>query len=214
MGRQKMAPVMPDETEPDDPWDAVSTSHLLHRAQQLASDRFAFLVGEDGVTLRQFVVMTAIAAAPGVSQIDLVRATGVDRSTLADVVTRLERRGWIARKASETDARANAVALTEAGIATLGQARRHAKAADAAILDALPRTKRKAFLGVLVRLSEHADELARKAEREARRLAKKEARQRARVRRKAVDAKAKHTSAPAPAPRSEKRKTRRKADVR
>lgn len=214
MGRLKMAPVMPDKSEPDDPWDAVSTSHLLHRVQQLASDRFALLVGENGITLRQFVVMTAIAEAPGVSQIDLVRATGVDRSTLADVVTRLERRGWIARKASETDARANAVALTETGIATLAQARRHAKAADAAILDALPRTKRKAFLGILVRLSEHADALARKAEREAKRLAKKEAKQRARARRKDVVAKAKDSAASAPEPRPEKPKTRRKSGAR
>lgn len=209
-----MATGMPDKSEPDDPWDAVSTSHLLHRVQQLASDRFAFLVGENGVTLRQFVVMTAIAEAPGVSQIDLVRATGVDRSTLADVVTRLERRGWIARKASEADARANAVALTEAGIATLVQARQHAKAADAAILDPLPGTKRRAFLGILLRLSEHADKLARKAEREAKRLAKKEAKQRARARRRDGVAKAKDTPAPGPEPRPEKRKTRRKAGVR
>ena len=210
-----MAPVMPDKSESEDLWDAVSTSHLLHRAQQLASDRFAFLVGENGVTLRQFVVMTAIGEAPGVSQIDLVRATGVDRSTLADVVTRLEKRGWIARKASPADARANAVELTEAGIATLAQARQHAKAADAAILDALPRSKRKTLRGLLVRLSKHADKLAHKAERAAKQLAKREAKQRARDRRKQVVAKANDAAAQAPAKTPPgKRKTRRKADAR
>jgi MarR family len=74
-----------------------SASHLLHRAEQLASERFAHLVG-DTITLRQFAVLAAIAEAPGLSQSDLVRATGVDRSTLADMMNRMEKRGWVARR--------------------------------------------------------------------------------------------------------------------
>src|SRR5690349_12086611 len=99
-----MASVMPRRTKTDASLDAVSTSHLLHRAQQLASDRFAFLVGEDGedgLTLRQFVLMTAISDAPGATQTDLVRVTGIDRSTLTDLVQRLDRNGWVNRKDSE-----------------------------------------------------------------------------------------------------------------
>lgn len=172
-----MARLQSDETASDDLKHAVSTSHLLHRVQQLASDRFALLVGENGVTLRQFVVMTAIADAPGVSQADLVRVTGVDRSTLADMLTRLERKALVTRSASQTDARANVVRLTPAGSDMLIAARQHARAADAAILDALPRTKRRVFQALLERLSNYADKLARKAERDAKRDAKKAAKQ-------------------------------------
>ena len=186
-----MAKLMSDNAGPDDFKDAVSTSHLLHRVQQLASDRFAFLVGDNGVTLRQFVVMTAIAETPDVSQVDLVRRTGVDRSTLADMLTRLERRGWIARKTSDTDARANAVRLTDAGFETLTAARQHAKAADAAILDPLPNPNRKSFLNLLTKLSDHVEKEAKKQEREAKRLAKKEAKLKARERKKARAEKAK-----------------------
>ena len=50
---------MADVVDNDDFELAVSTSHLLHGAQQLASDRFAELVGENGVTLRQFAVLAA-----------------------------------------------------------------------------------------------------------------------------------------------------------
>ncbi|MGE0594723.1 MAG: MarR family winged helix-turn-helix transcriptional regulator [Hyphomonadaceae bacterium] len=173
---------MPGDQASEEAKLAVSTSHLLHRVQQLASDRFAALVGEDGVTLRQFVVMAAIADAPGVSQIDLVRTTGVDRSTLADIVTRLARNGLVDRAASEADARANAISLSEKGAATLAAVRQHARAADAAILDALPRLKRKAFVALLVRLSAHADEIEKKAERDAKRKAKREAKRKAQKR--------------------------------
>ncbi len=55
----------------------VSPSHLLHRVEQLANDRFAQLVG-DAVTLRQFTVLAAVAAAPNCSQRDLARRTGID----------------------------------------------------------------------------------------------------------------------------------------
>jgi DNA-binding MarR family transcriptional regulator len=179
MGKQ-----ITDPLESDDLRHAVSTSHLLHRAQQLASDRFAFLVGEDGLTLRQFVVMAAIAEQPGLNQAELARATGIDRSTLADMMPRLEKRAHITRRASEADARANIVRLTECGLAALAGARQHAKAADAAILDALPRTKRKTFIALLDRLAEHADKLARRAERDEKRRARRAAKENARRRRK------------------------------
>lgn len=154
---------------------ADSPSHLLHRAEQLAADRFTQLVG-DSVTLRQFAVLAAIAESPGLSQSDLVRATGVDRSTMADMMTRMEKRGWVTRAASTVDARAHAVRLAAAGVTILAAATHHARAADAAILDALPRTKRRAFLNTLNKLAKVSDEAAAKADREAKRQAKRDAR--------------------------------------
>lgn len=152
---------------------ANSASHLLHRAEQLAAERFAVLVAGD-VTLRQFAVLAAIAQAPGVSQAELVRHTGVDRSTIAGITARLQKAGLIARADSETDKRANAVTLTAAGKQMLQTATKHARAADAAILDALPRSKRKAFLNILVKLAAFADAAAAKAEKDAKRQAKRQ----------------------------------------
>lgn len=153
---------------------ALSTSHLLHRAQQLASDRFAFLVGENesAVTLRQFAVLAAIAEAPGLSQTELVRATGVDRSTLADMMNRMESRSWIVRTARDSDARAKAVRLADEGMRVLRAARQHAKAADAAILDALAKPRRKTFHATLMRLAELADQSAAAMEKSQRKSAK------------------------------------------
>lgn len=182
----------------------VSTSHLLHRAEQLAADRFAQLVG-DALTLRQFAVLATIADAPGLSQIDLVRSTGIDRSTLADMMNRLEKRGLITRSTSETDARARSVQLTADGAAIFQSSIQHARAADAAILDMLPRTKAKSLQGILTKLTKLADEAAAKAERTARRQAKREARKRQRdAKRKARDEKQ------ADEPKRDKRKERAK----
>lgn len=169
-----MARSMTDGPESEPFRLATSASHLLHRAEQLASDRFTHLVG-DTLTLRQFAVLAAIAERPGLSQTDLVRATGIDRSTLADTVSRMEKRGWISRTTAPLDARAHAVHLASSGAALLASATRHARAADAAILDLLPRTKRRTFLNILTKLAKLSDEAAAKAERDAKREAKRAA---------------------------------------
>lgn len=168
-----MARSIPELPESEPYRLAASASHLLHRAEQLAADRFTHLVG-DTVTLRQFAVLAAIAESPGLSQSDLVRATGVDRSTMADMMTRMERHGWISRTPSAVDARAHSVRLAAPGATMLAAATHHARAADAAILDALPRTKKRTFLNILAKLAKLADEVAERAERDARKQAKKE----------------------------------------
>lgn len=155
---------------------AQSPSHLLHRAEQLAADRFTQLVGGDGVTLRQFAVLAAIAENPGLSQSDLVRATGIDRSTLADIMNRMEKRGWVVRTASVQDARALSVRLAGSGSMVLAAATQYARAADAAILDSLPRTKRRPFLNTLTKLAKASQEAAAKLERDLKRDAKRAAR--------------------------------------
>lgn len=172
-----MARAMTDGPESESYRLANSASHLLHRAEQLAAERFSQLVGES-ITLRQFAVLAAIAETPGLSQSDLVRATGIDRSTLADMMPRMEKRGWVSRTTSTLDARAVSVTLAPAGAQILTGATHHARAADAAILDLLPRTKRKSFLNTLTKLAKLSDEAAAKAERTARREAKRQARQR------------------------------------
>lgn len=126
-----------------------SPSHLLHRALQRALDIYAKAGGPDTVTQRQFAVLAAVDAAEGVTQTALVRATGIDRSTLADLVSRLIDKGLLARERSAADARANAVRLTEAGRAALAQAALCARAADETILALLGSGKRDAFLKAL-----------------------------------------------------------------
>ena len=60
-------------------------------------------------------VLSTVAQHEGLSQTDLVRLTGIDRSTLADVVQRLLRRGIIQRERTMQDGRTYAVSLSRKG---------------------------------------------------------------------------------------------------
>jgi DNA-binding MarR family transcriptional regulator len=137
-----------------------SPSHLLHRALQLALDIYAEETGPDAVTQRQYAVLAAVAAHEGLTQTDLVRSTGIDRSTLADLVARMIGKSLLARQRSTADARANTVSLTEAGRAALEAAKPKVAAADARILKLLPTRKRDAFLGVLRDMGRVAEAMA------------------------------------------------------
>lgn len=126
-----------------------SPSHLLRRAQQYVTDIFARSGLSDNVTLRQTVLLGAVAETEGASQTELVRATGVDRSTLAEMVSRMERKGLLTRKKDRQDGRAKRVWLTEAGRARLDQALPAMRAVDDALVALLPRTRQQSFQSAL-----------------------------------------------------------------
>ena len=111
-----------------------SPSHLLHRALQRALDIYADAFGESGITQRQFALLAAADEREGATQADLVRITGIDRSTLADMARRLIGKGLLERERSNIDARANAVRLTDAGREVLTEARPKMAGADARLL--------------------------------------------------------------------------------
>ena len=142
-----------------------SPSHLLHRAVQLALDAYAEAVGPGGPTQRQFAVLAAVAAREGVAQSELVRLTGIDRSTLAELVARMIGKGLLVRQRSSVDARANAVSLTEDGRAALAATLPAADAADARLLEHLGKGKRDGFVAALRQLARAADKAALKEER-------------------------------------------------
>ena len=71
---------------------------------------------KDGdLTPRQLAVLVTVANNEGLSQTGLVDRTGIDRSTLADIVRRLQRKGLLQRRRTKEDARAYAVKLTDEG---------------------------------------------------------------------------------------------------
>jgi DNA-binding MarR family transcriptional regulator len=168
---------------------AESPSHLMHRVLQLALDIYSEEAGADGPTQRQFAVMEAVAAKSGLTQTDLVRATGIDRSTLADLVSRMTTKGLLDRERSAVDARAKAVRLSEAGTALLESARPKVEAADKRIMALLPKGKRDGFLELLADLANAADEAPDLAKAEAKALKKaaKEARRAEKLARKSAE---------------------------
>ena len=148
-----MAPKRETTTAPLD----RSPSHLLHRALQHALDIYAEAAGAGSPTQRQYAVLCAVAADEGLTQADLVRATGIDRSTLAELVARMIGRGLLDRERSSADGRANTVRLTDKGRAVLAEAAPRVAAADARILSLIPARSRETLLNLLLNLSRQAE---------------------------------------------------------
>ena len=126
-----------------------SAMHLLHRAGQCAADIFAAEARGSGLTPRQFAILMVVAEEEGLTQTDLVERTGIDRSTLADIVARLLGRGLIHRRRAKDDARAYAIKLSPQGARALREAQPGAAAADQKLLASLPPAKRQDFLDSL-----------------------------------------------------------------
>ncbi len=138
-----------------------SPSHLLHRVLQIALDIYNAEAGENALTQRQYALLHALDGAPeGMSQTELVHATGIDRSTLADLVARMLTKKLLARERSATDARANLVRLDAAGKKALDDMQPRVLAADEKILSLLSAPKRDSFVKLLRKIAQaREDEL-------------------------------------------------------
>jgi DNA-binding MarR family transcriptional regulator len=123
-----------------------SPIHQLHRAGQCAADIFQAEMGLDDLTPRQYAVLLTVSQNEGLSQTQLVDKTGIDRSTLADIVRRMLKKGLLTRRRTREDARAYAVRLTDEGWKSLQRADPVAGRVDERILSALPPAQRERFL--------------------------------------------------------------------
>ena len=136
-----------------------SVSHLLKRAVQYSIHLYMNEAGKSGLTHRQFTVLMAADAHDGRSQTELVQMTGIDRSTLADLVARLLAQGYLQRKRSKDDARTNAIRLTPIGKKMLKQAQSGAEEVDRQLLAALPAVERKSLVECLATLAAEMDKI-------------------------------------------------------
>ena len=130
-----------------------SPSHLLHRVLQIALDIYNETAGENALTQRQYAVLQALDGTEGLSQTDLVKVTGIDRSTLADLVARMITKELLVRERSATDARANLVQLAPAGKTALDDMQPRVLAADEKILSLLSPPKRDSFVKLLRKIT-------------------------------------------------------------
>ena len=126
-----------------------SALHLLHRAGQCAGEIFQSEMTTGDLTPRQFAVLVAVSQNEGLSQTSLVRKTGIDRSTLADIVRRMLRKNLLQRRRTKDDARAYSVKLTDDGWEALRRYEPTVERVDKTVLSALPEASRQRFLDEL-----------------------------------------------------------------
>jgi DNA-binding MarR family transcriptional regulator len=136
-----------------------SPYHLLKRAAQYAAHIYMGEVGKSGLTQRQFTVLLAVDQHDGISQTALVKMTGIDRSTLADLVARLLAQGYLQRRRTKDDGRTNSIRITTAGKKVLKAAQPGADEVDKQILAMIAPADRRSFGECLALLATQMDKV-------------------------------------------------------
>jgi DNA-binding MarR family transcriptional regulator len=86
--------------------------HLIRRAQRVHTAYWALAFDRE-LTGPQYASMYVLARWPDINQRQLGDAAALDKSTAADIVERLERRGWVVRHRDPADGRGKLLALSD-----------------------------------------------------------------------------------------------------
>jgi MarR family transcriptional regulator, lower aerobic nicotinate degradation pathway regulator len=143
--------------------DAVYTApgYLFRRMQQIAVSIFIEECRAFDLTPVQFAALVAIHTHPGIDATRLSAVIAFDRSTLGNVIERLETKHHIERKPSRDDKRIKLLYLTRAGAALLRDIMPTVDRAQARMLQPLKSADRKTLLALLTQLVDLNNEASR-----------------------------------------------------
>lgn len=135
--------------------------YYIRRLQQIAVAIFLQETEAHGITPVQFAALQMVGNAPGTDQRTLARSIGLDTSTAAGVIDRLEARGLMQRNASAKDRRVKLLSPTAAGLALLQAMVPAMLHAQQRMLEPLPPSERAEFMRMLKVLVTANNELSR-----------------------------------------------------
>ena len=153
---------MPNKSAPPT-MDAVYTKpgYLFRRMQQIAVAIFIEECRAYDLTPVQFAALVAIQTHPGIDATRLSAVIAFDRSTLGNVIERLEAKDYIERKPARQDKRVKLLHLTKAGAALLGDIMPSVDRAQARMLQPLKAAERKTLMALLTQLVDLNNEASR-----------------------------------------------------
>jgi DNA-binding MarR family transcriptional regulator len=121
----------------------------LKRAYLTVSADFKRALGEDGFAPRVFSALSLTVQFPNITQSELARMLGIERSGLVAIVDELENRGFLERNAVPGDRRVQALMPTQAGQAAYAHARDVVRNHEAQLLGHLAPEEMETLLGLL-----------------------------------------------------------------
>jgi DNA-binding MarR family transcriptional regulator len=134
---------------------------LIRRLQQIAVGIFMEETKEFDITPVQYKALIAIKKTPGISKSYLADAVGLDRSTIGELVRRLESRGLVTRTTAAGDKRIKKLRLSPVGKALLTRAEPRVKRAKDRILAPLSKADKHVFTKMLLQLVEKNNKFSR-----------------------------------------------------
>jgi DNA-binding MarR family transcriptional regulator len=155
---RKILPVGP--IHPDMPlW--ARPGYLLRRLHQIHYALFYEECAGFDITPVQYGLLTTLSLNPDLDQNSLARELGIDRTNVADVLSRLARRGLVQRRRSRRDRRMVLARLTPAGARLTKKMYRPMRRAQERLLKPLLSAERNPFLITLIRLIDGNNHLGR-----------------------------------------------------
>lgn len=112
--------------------------HDIRRASQTVDAIVDTALHPLGITGRQYVIMKVVARCDRPSQTDIVTLSGIDRSTVANMIPRMISRDLLSRVKSENDGRTYEIALTSRGNKLLAKADIAIQRAERCIIGRVP----------------------------------------------------------------------------
>jgi MarR family transcriptional regulator, lower aerobic nicotinate degradation pathway regulator len=143
--------------------DAVYTKpgYLFRRMQQIAVAIFMEECRAFDLTPVQYAALVAIQTHPGIDATRLSAVIAFDRSTLGNVIERIEIKGLIERKPSLEDKRVKLLYVTRPGAALLREIVPAVDRAQARMLQPLKPADRKTLMALLSQLVDLNNEASR-----------------------------------------------------
>ena len=145
-------------TSPEDHADLEDfVGYNLKRAYVIVDADFRRALGDDGLAPRVFSALSLIVHTPGITQSDLARSLGIERSGLVAITDDLEARGFVIRQPVPGDRRVQALAPTDAGKAAYVEALENVRAHETALLSGLSRAEIETLMGLLKKIRQIGD---------------------------------------------------------
>ena len=135
--------------------------HYIRRLQQIAVAIFLQETEAHGVTPVQYAGLQTVRRSPGIDQRTLARSIGLDTSTVAGVIDRLESRGLMMRSSSPDDRRVRLLNLTDEGLALLDEIQPAMLRAQQRILEPLSKKDQQEFMRMIRSVVTANNELSR-----------------------------------------------------
>lgn len=108
---------------------------LLHRAAQRLRNATGEQAEKHGIQLRDYIVLNALDKTPNLTQVELAKTLGLDKTTLMSQLDRLERIGLVVIHSDPGDRRVRIPEITEAGNTLRTRVARASSRVEAAALN-------------------------------------------------------------------------------
>jgi DNA-binding MarR family transcriptional regulator len=130
--------------------------HLIRRVHQISTAYFGEECGD--LTAVQYAALVAIGSHPGIDATRLSEVIYFDRSTIGDVLDRMEGKGWIVRESTANDRRLKLLRLSPAGQDVLQRVEPGIRRVQERLLAPLTSAEEKTLIRLLAKMADAAED--------------------------------------------------------